>query len=290
MNTLSIVIPATGSQAEIEDTLLSILENRPPHCEILVVHDKSYTDPYDLSDEVRFVEFDVPRTIAKLARPIAYLNEGFTHCRGDIVHTLIPGFSVDEDWCGPALELFEDSNVGSVAPRIVAGKKRFAVKGVGYHSRRGKQIIRNNKQPIVAPLFGTGFFRASCLRFMRGFEVRFGPYADVELGLRLNAAKYQSATCGSRVYRHGPIRIQPVLGYRGGKLRGDLHQQAMHVGMTTTSQGVLGLLSEPFHNGTSAVGALIGRMVGHYGQSPANVLSMSSSSIEHVDNEDRRAA
>ena len=188
MNTLSIVIPAAGSQAEIDDTLLSILENRPADCEILVVHDPAYVDPYDLADEVRFVEFEVPKTIAELDRSIAYLNAGFQHCRGQILHTLIPGMIVSGDWCEPALDLFEDSNVGSVAPRVQVGKRRSSIKGVGYHSGRGKQIIKTSK-PITAPLFGTGFFRASCLRFMRGFEIRFGPYADVELGLRLKAAQ-----------------------------------------------------------------------------------------------------
>lgn len=289
MNTLSIVIPAAGSQAEIDDTLLSILENRPAGCEILVIHDQSYVDPYDLSDEVRFVEFDKAQNVPDAVRSIAYLNAGFQHCRGEIVHTLVPGMIASEDWCEPAIQMFEDSNVGSVAPRLVAGKSRVSIKGIGYHSGRGKQIIKNRRQPIVAPLFGTGFFRASCLKFMRGFEERFETYADIELGLRFKAAMYKSVSCDSRIFRNAKVRFRSVSGYRGGKLRGDLHQKALQVGLTTSRRGIVGLLSEPFNNGL-AIGALIGRLVGHFSRPTARVLPMGSSSSERSDREDRRAA
>ena len=74
------------------------------------------------------------------------------------------------------------------------------------------------------------------------------------------------------------------------KLRGDLHQQALQVGMTTTSQGIFGLMSEPFHNGTTAIGATIGRLVGHFTRTPARVLTMESNPVERSDDEGRRAA
>ena len=56
MPRLSIVIPVLGDPQQLDDTLLSVLENRPANCEILVVHNQPYHDPYNLSDEVRFVE------------------------------------------------------------------------------------------------------------------------------------------------------------------------------------------------------------------------------------------
>ncbi len=56
MPRLSIVIPVVGDPRHLDDTLVSVLQNRPDDCEILVVHNRPYDDPYELSDEVRFVE------------------------------------------------------------------------------------------------------------------------------------------------------------------------------------------------------------------------------------------
>ena len=53
---LSIVIPVLGDQKPLDDTLVSILENRPANCELVVVHNTPYNDPYGLSGEVQFVQ------------------------------------------------------------------------------------------------------------------------------------------------------------------------------------------------------------------------------------------
>ena len=52
---LSIVIPAVTSAAELEETLLSVLENRPEQCEVIVALACEYDDPWNLRDEVTFV-------------------------------------------------------------------------------------------------------------------------------------------------------------------------------------------------------------------------------------------
>ena len=53
---LSIVLPVLGPPVQMEDALVSVLENRPSDCEILVVHNEPYDDPYDLKNEVCFIE------------------------------------------------------------------------------------------------------------------------------------------------------------------------------------------------------------------------------------------
>ncbi len=55
---LSIVVPISRDLAAFESTLISVLENRPRDCEVLVTHDGSYDDPFNLCDEVRFVIAD----------------------------------------------------------------------------------------------------------------------------------------------------------------------------------------------------------------------------------------
>ena len=57
---LAIVISAIGSIESLEGTLVSVLENRPADCEILVVLNRPYSDPYDLQGEVRFVAIGLP--------------------------------------------------------------------------------------------------------------------------------------------------------------------------------------------------------------------------------------
>ena len=55
MPRLSIVIPSVADCNLLEDSLVSVLENRPADCEILVVHNRPYDDPYALAGEVRFL-------------------------------------------------------------------------------------------------------------------------------------------------------------------------------------------------------------------------------------------
>jgi len=52
---LAVVIPFEGNTKALEDTLVSVLENRPDDSEVLVVLGKPYQDPYALGDEVEFV-------------------------------------------------------------------------------------------------------------------------------------------------------------------------------------------------------------------------------------------
>ena len=52
---LSIVVPVHGDAAAFESTLISVLENQPAASEVIVAHDGSYDDPFDLGEEVRFV-------------------------------------------------------------------------------------------------------------------------------------------------------------------------------------------------------------------------------------------
>ena len=56
MPRLSIVVFCFHDSQLLEETLVSVLQNRPDNSEVLVMHDGTYEDPYDLVDEVRFIE------------------------------------------------------------------------------------------------------------------------------------------------------------------------------------------------------------------------------------------
>ena len=52
------VLSATGAIEALESTLVSVLENRPRDCEVIVVSNRKYDDPYSLAGEVTFIEAD----------------------------------------------------------------------------------------------------------------------------------------------------------------------------------------------------------------------------------------
>ena len=67
---LSIVIPSSRDTEALEMTLAAALEHQPDDCEVIVVNDGSYDDPYKLGAEVRFID------AAATANPIDLLNAG----------------------------------------------------------------------------------------------------------------------------------------------------------------------------------------------------------------------
>ena len=83
MPRLSIVIPVWGNLHLLEDTLVSVLENRPAHCEIIVVLDGPYDDPYQLTDELSYVLAPSGASLAESA------NLGIAASEAPVVHLLL---------------------------------------------------------------------------------------------------------------------------------------------------------------------------------------------------------
>lgn len=108
---LSIVVPVGHDVQAFETSLVSVLENRPEHCEILVAHDGTYDDPFRLEDEVRFVTS--PRS-----ELVQLVQEGARQARGRFVHLIGEGVRATEDWTCDALTQLDRSDVGFVAPTI----------------------------------------------------------------------------------------------------------------------------------------------------------------------------
>ena len=254
MARLSIIVAAVGSQTDIDTSLVSVLEHRPADCEVILAHPPSYVDPYDLFDEIRFVS-------SADADLCSLFNAGLKVARGEIVHTIRPGVVASEDWCEPALRQFElNTNTGGVSPLVVSARRSRPVRGVAHHVLLGKCLVTSVGTAVLCPLIGTGFYRASALRFMHGFDPRFREYADVELGFRLKAAGYvMRAIEDSQVHTLTAVRHQRVPGYCGGKLRANLLKRAQTDGQRSCSWW--GLLGEPWNNGFGP--ATVAAMFGH---------------------------
>jgi cellulose synthase/poly-beta-1,6-N-acetylglucosamine synthase-like glycosyltransferase len=216
---LSVILPAIGSQQEIEDSLVSILSNRLPASEILVVCGPDYVDPYRMEDEVRFVHHRHGGNWAAAA------NHGLALARGTYVAMLLPGTEVVEGWAQVALRRMDSCvQLASVAPLIL--DENAASRGIAglRFTLGGRRLIRTTRIPqadgepalvrVDGPCRWAGFFRRQALVEAGGWDASISPeIVDLELAVRLRAAGWQSLCERSSWVRVGDALQQRALGY-----------------------------------------------------------------------------
>jgi hypothetical protein len=202
---LSILIPSLGDCSEFEDTLASVLQNRPDDCEILVAHAQPYDDPYHLTPEVCFLHVPGADSRVKL------LNAGFEASRSAIVHVLAHGVEVEEYWAESALEAFDDDQIAAAAPIIVDrhAPSHVLCAGMAY-TRWGRvyaieskdlQSVDLARTPFVGPSLQAGFYRRSWWRRVRWDEAFGDCFADVHLQLTLAALGAKSVAVPTSIVR-----------------------------------------------------------------------------------------
>ncbi|MEA1951431.1 MAG: hypothetical protein U9N87_08605 [Planctomycetota bacterium] len=209
MQRLSIVIPLTGSVQRMEDSLVSVLENRPANCQIVVVLNEVYADPYDLKNEVRFVYTPIG------CGPVECLNRGIDAAEGQIVHVLTAGAEVSSAWSEAAMAHFEDGRVAAVAPlilrsddphRVVSAGLEYRRGGASRRSSRGSQLaeIPHQARSTLGPDMLAGFYRKSALGLVDRFCGETGvAYSAVDLALKLRHAGHECVfEPNCRVYAH----------------------------------------------------------------------------------------
>lgn len=203
---LTIVIPAVSDQRSLDDTLLSVLENRPAHSEILVVHRPGYHDPYDLGDEVRFVAVPAAqdkRAGAANANLVELLQAGYEAAQGEWLHWLLPGVTATAGWTEWLDQVPDPDLPAAVAPLLMTNAEdhgrlstrlhslgvNYRVGGKRYFPGRGKPEAKFAKRwpRILGPSLWAGFVRRSTMDELGGWETRFGSeWADVDLAVRLH--------------------------------------------------------------------------------------------------------
>lgn len=194
---LSIVIPCLGGAAEFDETLVSVLQNRPARCEVLVVHAQPYDDPYGLQDEVRFIRVSGRPSLVQLA------NAGVSAASGDVVHILSCRMNVQEGWTESALSHFEQSDVAAVTPLVVdALHGQVAAAGVNYSLAGSRKIVgqgielkntrRLSKLHAAGPTLDAGFYRRETLLAIGGWEEVLGDAADADLAQTLAALEQRT--------------------------------------------------------------------------------------------------
>ena len=213
MRQLSIVLPVLQRVPLLEESLVSILQNRPADCEILVVLNAPYADPYKLADEVRFIE------AGRRAGWIECLNAGIAASVAPIVHVLSPGVQVNEGWTGSIQRHFKDPLVAAVSPLVLDAEAQDQFVTVGESYRVGgwaRQVGQGRSLadlgPWAAEALGpsllAGFYRKSAMLELGGFDVGLGPRgAAVDLALHLKAQGFRSVLDPqSKVYASAEAR------------------------------------------------------------------------------------
>jgi GT2 family glycosyltransferase len=201
---LAIVIRAVGNNELLEATLVSVLENRPADCQVIVALNGPYSDPYELKDEVRFVE--APRG----GSSVAAINRALAATRAPFVHLLASGCAVTEGWADEALSRFGDRQVACVAPLVIdaANHERVLATGVGYRPSGRRYLAGGGLDPasseasVVGPCGFAAFYRKTALDFVGGLSTQLGSrQVDVDLGLVLRRAGFSVALePGSRIF------------------------------------------------------------------------------------------
>lgn len=156
---VSIVVPIGSNLAAFESTLISVLEKQPAGCEVLVAHDGSYDDPFQLCDEVRFVVSHTD-SIADLVAAAASV------ARGRFVHVLADGVCATSGWLDGALEKFEHFDAACVAP-VIRHRKSKKIVSAGWHDGKDqlcKQACQGQIDPTAAPKLVGAHLQASFWR------------------------------------------------------------------------------------------------------------------------------
>jgi hypothetical protein len=173
---LSIVVPIGRDLASFESSLISVLENQPEGSEVLVAHDGSYDDPFDLADEVRFVVADSGDTVD-------LVGVAAREARGRFVHVLSEGLRATCGWTDSALECFDHFDTGVVVP-VIRVATTGSVLAAGW-SDGDYGLCRNAAQGLqsVSSLKGVGaFLQASFWRrdLLRNLQFAFDGRASLE--------------------------------------------------------------------------------------------------------------
>jgi len=265
MSQLSIIIPAWGDAQSLETTLGSVLRHRPDHCEVLVIHDGAYEDPYDVCDEVLFVE-------SPGADQVDLLNVGVQIAECPIVNFLGCGVEVSSGWADAARRHFDNDNIASVAGVEVRGG-RIASAGVEYAAGGGRKCCGKGRKPNsraaqrlapVGPSLQNAFYRRDCLEWLQGFHDGVGPdLTDLDLALALERLGYESVLEPESI-----VAATPAIAAKGSFTQGKQRQcfvrrHAQEQGAQRLSYPlrVAGEFAQELLRG-GAIGTLCGRLVG----------------------------
>jgi hypothetical protein len=187
---LSIVIPTVADTAALERTLVSVLENRPEATEIVVPLGCHYADPWNIREEVRFVQAPAGAGL------VGCTNLGVAASAAPFIHVLAAGLRATPGWTDRPVERLA-SGASAVVPLGVAADAaaRIVSAGIGL-GRGGRRTAlvprgRGDVDPATivpaGPTLEAGFWRADVLAATGpGFSAACGDsHADADMAAAL---------------------------------------------------------------------------------------------------------
>jgi len=188
---LSVIIPVVRTLARLEDTLVSVLEHKPDDCDVIVVLDEAYSDPYNLAGEVTFLSAGPGTSLSRA------INLGLGLSKTPLVHVLPSGSCVHCGWAEAAIHHFRDSRIGAVVPVTLDAQNpdRILAAGMGYdragqlvYLQRGVSVRETQlcHRTQVLPHFSGAIFRTASLQALHGADESLGDrWVLADLTLRL---------------------------------------------------------------------------------------------------------
>ena len=194
---LSIVIPAPGDEATLEETLVSVLENRPTDSEIVVVLGFGYHDPWNVGEEVQFIQAPIDPIVLRVS--ILGLRRALV-----VSFVLAAGWRATPFWTDVAVEHFNNEQVAAVVPLEVASDDSDRIVATGIEvGRGGRRVMLRpwgdasrvqgfNEEDYPSPSGPTleaGFWSRQMIdRLTFGFCPACGDeYADADMAVSLKA-------------------------------------------------------------------------------------------------------
>jgi len=204
------VIPAPSDVAALEDTLVSVLEKRPPDAEVIVSLGCGYDDPWNIHEEVTFVQAPLGSSL------VACTNVGVAASRADVTHILAAGWRATDDWAdGPLARFSDDEATVAVVPLTVTADDQARPIASGIRCGCGGRRIeaQPGRGPTHAPALEAGFWRTAFLRQVGpGFATACGDgYADADMAVTVMRSG-RGVVCdeSSRVVVGPPRRRSPA--------------------------------------------------------------------------------
>jgi hypothetical protein len=200
-----------------------VLENRPADCEVLVVHNRPYDDPYDLAGEVRFVQANPRAGLAEC------LDMGTAASRAPVVHSLACGVEVFAGWADVALRHFQEPGTAAIGAVILRRDdlRKLVSAGVSYRiegavCRVGDGEDAENatraQDELCFPDVAAGFYRKSALAAAGGF----GSWTDAGLisadtALRMGQLGFRCVVARQCLAKTDPATLRRAPAFRLGR-------------------------------------------------------------------------
>lgn len=186
MPLFSFFIPLHRDAKAFENTLASVLRSCPADTQVIVTHDGSYRDDYDLASEgVEFI------AVGKSQRLAAHWNGALSRARGQFLVVLRPGVELDDDWSQVLLKAFASSDVAAVAPVIRSGTS--AIFGISVDSSGTRSLVTRARDFSLGGTLEAVAFRNDALGWLPAVDDALDDlYLDAEIALGLKELGFRS--------------------------------------------------------------------------------------------------